>query len=209
MTWSGIKGCGYTRFQRRIIVWWVSGASILHHTLKRIPKYLIKLYIFASYWHPKLAQFRSAGQSEQTSQTGYVNQTNRFGKHCKISNWTAPLRRAHRDNRNAYIERPIWSRGGGWIYASRKTYTWYDQSRGGQTGPSSQSELEVVFWHGICLVSTPIRYKPPHPIYIWRATSDSGHPQSNQYTLSLLFPNPNFSNPFTILPTCLWRLKAF
>jgi len=113
MTWSGIKGCGYTRFQRRIIVWWVSGASILHHTLKRIPKYLIKLYIFASYWHPKLAQFRSARQSEQTSQTGYVNQTNRFGKHCKISNWTAPLRRAHRDNRNAYIERPIWSPGGG------------------------------------------------------------------------------------------------
>jgi len=113
MTWSGIKGCGYTRFQRRIIVWWVSGASILHHTLKRIPKYLIKLYIFASYWHPKLAQFRSAGQYEQTSQTGYVNRTNRFGKHCKISNWTAPLRRAHRDNRNAYIERPIWSPGGG------------------------------------------------------------------------------------------------
>jgi len=209
MTWSGIKGCGYTRFQRRIIVWWVSGASILHHTLKRIPKYLIKLYIFASYWHPKLAQFRSAGQSEQTSQTGHVNRTNRFGKHCKISNWTAPLRRAHRDNRNAYIERPIWSGGGGqFMPPGRPTL--------GMTSPgavrlvqAAQSELEVVFWHGICLVSTPIRYKPPHPIYIYegpRPIEDI----PNRINKLYLYYFQTLAFPILLLFFLhVWRLKAF
>ena len=36
-----------------------------------------------------------------------INWSDRSRQVCQIANWTAPLRRSRRDDRNAYIERPI------------------------------------------------------------------------------------------------------
>ena len=60
-------------------------------------------------WHPKLARLRFSGQSGQTDQTSHMNRSDRSRQVCQIANWTVPLRRSRRDDRNAYIERPIWS----------------------------------------------------------------------------------------------------
>ena len=60
-------------------------------------------------WHPKLPQLRFAGHSEQTSQTCCINWSDRSGQPYQIDNWNSPLRRSHRYDRNAYIERPIWT----------------------------------------------------------------------------------------------------
>ena len=49
-----------------------------------------------------------AGQSGQTGQTAHVNWSDQSQRLFQITNWTAPLCRSRRDNRNAYIERPIW-----------------------------------------------------------------------------------------------------
>ena len=38
-----------------------------------------------------------------------INRSDRSRQVCKIANWTAPLRRSRRDDRNPYIECPIWS----------------------------------------------------------------------------------------------------
>ena len=37
------------------------------------------------------------------------NRLDRLGYVCQIVNWTAPLCRSRRADRNAYVERPIWS----------------------------------------------------------------------------------------------------
>ena len=50
-----------------------------------------------------------AGQSGQTGQTGHVNWSDQSERLFQITNWTAPLSRSRRDDRNAYIECPIWS----------------------------------------------------------------------------------------------------
>ena len=60
-------------------------------------------------WHSKLARLRFSGQSGQTGQTSPLKRSDRSRQVCQITNWTGPLRRSHRDDRNAYIEHPIWS----------------------------------------------------------------------------------------------------
>jgi len=59
--------------------------------------------------HSNLAQWRFSGQSGQTGQTSPINWSDRSKQVCQIVNWTAPLRRSRRDDRNPYIEHPIWS----------------------------------------------------------------------------------------------------
>ena len=109
-------------------------------------------------WHPKLARFRFSGQSGQTGQTSHINGSDRSRQVCQIANWTAPLCRSHRDDRNAYIERLIWSPDEDvmppWRPAPRSDRS--DRSRAVRSAQrpvrpvrNTQSELEVVFWHGI------------------------------------------------------------
>ena len=43
----------------------------------------------------------------RTGQTSPLNRSDRSIQVCQIANWTAPLRRSRRDDRNAYIERII------------------------------------------------------------------------------------------------------
>ena len=45
----------------------------------------------------------------RTGQTSPLNRSDWFRQVCQIANWTAPLRRSRRDDRNAYIERLILS----------------------------------------------------------------------------------------------------
>ena len=56
-------------------------------------------------WHKS----RFARQTGRTSQTGHVNRSDRSRQLCQIVNRTSPLCRSCRDDRNAYIERPIWT----------------------------------------------------------------------------------------------------
>ena len=67
---------------------------------------------------------------------------------CQITNWTAPLRRSHRDDRNAYIERPIWSMDEGVMPPGRPAAL-FDRSRVVRPVQrpvrNAQSELGVVF----------------------------------------------------------------
>jgi len=43
----------------------------------------------------------------RTGQTSPLNRSDRSRQVCQIANWTSPLRRSRRDDRNAYIERLI------------------------------------------------------------------------------------------------------
>ena len=56
-----------------------------------------------------MANTEFAGQSGRTGQTGHVNRSEWSGKLCQIVNWTSPLCISRLDDRNAYIERPIWT----------------------------------------------------------------------------------------------------
>ena len=66
---------------------------------------------------------------------------------CQISNWTAPLRRSRRDDRNAYIERPIRSPDEGVMPPGRPAprSNRSDRSRVVRPVRNAQSELGVVF----------------------------------------------------------------
>ena len=44
----------------------------------------------------------------RTGQTSPLNWSDRSRQVCQIANWTVPLRRSRRDDRNAYMEHPIW-----------------------------------------------------------------------------------------------------
>ena len=77
--------------------------------------------------HPKLARLRFSGQSGKTGQTSHRNRSDWSRKVCPIVNWTAPLRRSRRDDRNAYIERLIWSSDES-VMASGKLDTGSDRS---------------------------------------------------------------------------------
>ena len=55
-----------------------------------------------------MAQLRYPGQSGQIGQTDHVHRSERSGQISQITNWTTRLHISRRDNRNAYMERPIW-----------------------------------------------------------------------------------------------------
>ena len=97
--------------------------------------------------HPKLAQFRFSGQSGETGQTSLLNRSDRSRQVCQITKWTTPLRRSRRDNRNAYIERPIWSPDEGVMPPGRPAprSDRSDRSRAVRPVRNAQSELGVVF----------------------------------------------------------------
>ena len=90
-------------------------------------------------WYPKLARFRFSEWSGQTGQTSRTNRSDRSGKVCQIVNWTTPLRRSHWDDRNAYMERSIWSPDEEVMSPGRPVprSARSDRSRGGQTGPET------------------------------------------------------------------------
>ena len=60
-------------------------------------------------WHSKLAQDKICWQFGRTDQTCHTKRSDWSGQLCQIVNWTSPLRRSRRDDRNAYIEHPIWN----------------------------------------------------------------------------------------------------
>ena len=106
-------------------------------------------------WHPNLARWRFSGQSGQTGQTSPINWSDRSKQVCEIVNWTAPLRRSRRDDRNPYIEHPIWSPDERVMPPGRPAprsdrSDWSRAVRPVQRPVrNTQSELGVVFWHGI------------------------------------------------------------
>ena len=62
-------------------------------------------YVDTQNWHDE-GLLDNLGRTDQTSP---LNRSDWSIQVCQIANWTAPLRRSHRDNRNAYIEHPIWT----------------------------------------------------------------------------------------------------
>ena len=90
----------------------------------------------------------------RTGQTSPLNRSDRSRQVCQIANWTAPLRRSRRDDRNAYIERLIRSPDEG-VMPPRRPAPRSDRSdqskavRPVQTPVrpvrNAQSELGVVF----------------------------------------------------------------
>ena len=69
----------------------------------------------------------------QTGQTSPINWSDRSSQVCQVASWTPPLCRSRRDDRNAYIERPIWSPDEGVMPPGRPAPR------------NTQSELGVVF----------------------------------------------------------------
>ena len=61
------------------------------------------VYVDTQNWHDE-GFLDNLGRAGQTSP---LNRSDRSRQVCQIANWTAPLRRSHRDDRNAYIERLI------------------------------------------------------------------------------------------------------
>ena len=55
----------------------------------------------------KIGTIKVSGQSGQIGQTSHINRSDRSIQVCQNANWTVPLCRTHRDDLNAYIERPI------------------------------------------------------------------------------------------------------
>ena len=90
----------------------------------------------------------------RTGQTSPFNQSDRPRQVCQIANWTAPLSRSRRDDRNAYIERIIRSPDEG-VMTPRRPAPRSDRSDRSRAvrpvqrpvGPvrNAQSELGVVF----------------------------------------------------------------
>ena len=121
----------------RIKVWLVHKCSSLFQCNSGLEKCFLvhKLYQETEgiCWHPKLAHIRFAGQSGQTGQTCHGNRSDRSRQVCHIVNWTSPLRRSHWDDRNAYIEHPIWTPDEEVMPPGRPA-PWSDRPRGGQTG---------------------------------------------------------------------------
>ena len=62
-------------------------------------------YVDTQNWHDE-GFLDNLGRIGQTS---LLNRSDRSRQVCQIANWTASLRRSRRDDRNAYIERPIWN----------------------------------------------------------------------------------------------------
>ena len=117
-----------------------------------------ELHVFHLCWHPKLARLRFSGQSGQTGQISHMNRSDRSRQVCQIANRTAPFCRSRWDDRNAYIERPIWSPDEGVMPPGRPAPRSDRSDRSRAVRPvqrpvrplqNAQSELEVVFWHGI------------------------------------------------------------
>ena len=87
----------------------------------------------------------------RTGQTSPLNRSDRSRQVCQIANWTVPLRRSRRDDRNAYIERLIRSPDEG-VMPPRRPAPRSDRSdRSRAVRPvqrpvrNAQSELGVVF----------------------------------------------------------------
>ena len=83
-----------------------------------------------------------------TGQTSPLNRSDRSRQVWQIENWTAPLRRSRRDDRNAYIERLIRSPDEG-VMPPRRPAPRSNRSRAVRPVRNAQSELGVVFWHRI------------------------------------------------------------
>ena len=49
------------------------------------------------------------GTTGETGQTSSLNRSDRSGEFVQNAKYTSPLRRSRRDDRNAYMEHPIWT----------------------------------------------------------------------------------------------------
>ena len=113
-----------------------------------------------------MARFRFSRQYGQTGQTSHINWSDRSRQVCQIGNWTAPLHRSRRDDRNAYIERPIWSLDEGDMTSGRSAprVDRSDRFVGAVIPVSFRRKL--YFGMGSARVSTLFGARPPHPISI-------------------------------------------
>ena len=142
----------------------------------------------------KIGTIKVSGQSGQIGQTSHINRSDRSIQVCQIANWTEPLRRSRRDDRNAYIEHPIRSPDER-VMPSGRPAPRSDRSRDQSDRSETPSpSYELYFDTGFDRVSTPNGYRPPHPIYM------KGHGRLREIPIDshiypLLFSaNPNFSN---------------
>ena len=133
-------------------------------------------------------------QSGQTSQTCHLNQLDRSRKVCQIINWIAPLRRSRLDDRNAYMECPIWSPDEK-VMPSGRPAPRSDRSRGGQTGSKRRIRVrsciltrDLLGFRFLMGTDLPTLYMKGHGRLRVVPIDSSTLP----YFLS---PNPSFSNP--------------
>jgi hypothetical protein len=64
-----------------------------------------------------------ADSAALTGLTFDPHQSDRSDKSAQNANWTSPLRRSHRDDRNAYVERPVRSPDEGVMVLARTNPT--------------------------------------------------------------------------------------
>ena len=79
-----------------------------------------------------------------------------------VASWTAPLCRFRRDDRNAYIEHPIWSPDEKVMPPGRSA----PRSASRRTGRNGSIRDRSCFDTEYAQVSTPIGYRSPHLIYM-------------------------------------------
>jgi hypothetical protein len=130
------------------------------------------------------------------------------------TNWTTPLRRSRRDDRNAYVEHPVRSPDEGVMVLARTNPApdrsdWWSPTV--WPVPAVKSELGVVFRHRICIgfdsywgkTSPPYIYKGSRPI-----EGDTIESTITLYFLSLttVFQPPCFSS--LDLHNLRWRTRV-
>ena len=144
-----------------------------------------------------MARIIFSGQFGQTSQTCHLNQSDRSRKVCQIVNWIAPLRRSRLDDRNAYMECPIWSPDEKVMPSGRPAprSDRSDRSRGGLTGPETgQTGLKRPIRVRSCIL-TRVQTSPPY-IYegIWPIEGNPNRFNNSYptfYLQTLAFPTPS------------------
>ena len=66
-------------------------------------------YFLVCNHHQKIGRHMLTTEIDRLCRPVCTNRSNRSRWLCQNINWTSPLRSSHRDDRNAYVERLIWS----------------------------------------------------------------------------------------------------
>ena len=130
----------------------------------------------------------------QIVQTGQTDMHKPVRWLCQNANWTSPLRSSRRDDRNAYVERLIWSSDERFMTSGRLD-TGLNPVRPVQT---AQFEFGVVFLCGICMeldswwdkTSPPYKYKGPRPIGYIQSIKTYQSITFRYFALLFVFPKP-------------------
>jgi hypothetical protein len=74
--------------------------------------------------------------ADSAALTGLTFDPHRSGQIVQNANWTSPLRRSHRDDQNAYVERPVRSPDEGVVVLARTSPVPDQSDRCSQPNPS-------------------------------------------------------------------------